>query len=146
MVWKINMYAEMIEKIAKQNGQFLLFLKKWKSLKIFCKNLCNKVSKMKNMRWLFSSFFCADCNGILCFFGRWILQGGNPETKSPVLTFFKNIEKWRKVWCNKWLKKWKMLFLLHSSSRAVQADRFATPNFLWRPPESHLITCMTCLI
>ena len=62
-------------------------------MKMYRKNLCDKVSKMKNLRWLFSSFFRADRRGVLCFFGRRIFHRENCETKSPVLTFLKKREK-----------------------------------------------------
>ena len=43
-------------------------------MKMFCKNLCDKVSKMKNLRWLSCSFFRADRRGVLRFFGRRIFH------------------------------------------------------------------------
>ena len=58
-------------------------------MKMFRKNLCDKVSKIKNLRWLSCSFFRADRRGILCFFGRRIFPRENCKTKSPVLTFFR---------------------------------------------------------
>ena len=61
---------------------------------MYRKNLCDKVSKMKNLRWLFSSFFRADRRGVLRFFGRRNFHQENCETKLPVLTFF---EKSRKI-------------------------------------------------
>ena len=64
---------------------------------MFCKNLCDKVSKMKNLRLLFSSFFRALRHGVLHFYGQRIFHGENWETKSPVLTFLKKCENWWKV-------------------------------------------------
>ena len=66
-------------------------------MKMFRKNLCDKVSKMKNLRLLSCSFFRADRRGVLRFFGRRIFHGENRETKSPVLTFWKKAEKRRQV-------------------------------------------------
>ena len=58
-------------------------------MKMYRKNLCDKVSKMKNLRLLSSSFFRADRRGVLLFFGRRIFHGENRETKSSVFTFEK---------------------------------------------------------
>ena len=58
-------------------------------MKMFCKNLCDKVSQMKNLRLLSSSFFRADRRGVLRSFGRRNFHGENCKTKSPVFTFFR---------------------------------------------------------
>ena len=73
-------------------------------MKMFRKNLCDKVSKMKNLRLLSSSFFRALRRGVLRFFGRRIFHGENRETKSPVFAFFKKAEKRRKVWAETGVK------------------------------------------
>ena len=52
-------------------------------MKMFRKNLCDKVSRMKILRLLSFSFFRADRRGVLRFFGRRIFHGENRETKSP---------------------------------------------------------------
>ena len=44
------------------------FSKNWKSLKTFCENLCDKVSKMIIMSWLYFSIFRAFCCVILHFY------------------------------------------------------------------------------
>ena len=76
--------------------KFLFFSKNWKSMKMFRKNLCDKVSRMKNLRLLSSFFFCARRRGVLSFFGRRIFHGENRETKSPILSFFqKNENLWK---------------------------------------------------
>ena len=68
------------------------FLKKyWKSMEMFCKNLCDKVSKMKNLRLLSSSFFRADRHGVFCFHCRCNFLGENCKTNLPVFTFFENL-------------------------------------------------------
>ena len=72
---------------------FLFFSKKRKSMKMFRKNLCDKVSKMKNLRLLLSCIFRADRRGVLFFFGRRIFHGENRETKSSVFTFFEKSQK-----------------------------------------------------
>ena len=54
-------------------------------MKMFRKNLCDKVSKKKNLRLLSSPCFRADRRGVIRFFGRRIFHGENRETKSPVL-------------------------------------------------------------
>ena len=66
-------------------------------MKMFCKNLCDKVSKMKNLRLLSFSFFHADRRGILLFFGRRIFHRENCKTKWSVLSFFKKPEIFGKV-------------------------------------------------
>ena len=53
---------------------------------MFCKNLCDKVSKNKNWRLPSCLFFRALHRGVLCFFCRSIFHGENCETKSAVLT------------------------------------------------------------
>ena len=60
---------------------------------MFCKNLSDKVSKIKNWRWPSSLFFRALHHGELCFFCGCIFRGENYETKLPVLTFLKKAEK-----------------------------------------------------
>ena len=69
-----------------QGLNFFLHWKNWKFLKMFCKNLCDKVSKIRNWRWPSCSFFHALCCGVLCFFCQSIFHGENHETKSAVLT------------------------------------------------------------
>ena len=66
-------------------------------MKMFCKNLCDKVLKIKNLRWLSCSFFRAVRRGILRFFARHIFHGENCKTKSPVSGFLKKAKKRRKV-------------------------------------------------
>ena len=64
---------------------------------MFRKNLCDKISKIKNLRWLSSSFFRAVRRGILRFFGRCIVHGENCKTKSPILSFFKKTKIYENV-------------------------------------------------
>ena len=75
------------------NSSFFIFSKNCKFLKMFCKNLCNKVLKMKNLRWPSSLFFHPLHCGVLWFFCPCIFPGENRETKSLVLTFLKKAEK-----------------------------------------------------
>ena len=72
---------------------FGFFSKKPKVSRKFRKNLCDKVSKMKNLRLLLSCIFRADRRGVLRFFGRRIFHGENRETKSSVFTFFEKSQK-----------------------------------------------------
>ena len=67
-------------------------------MKLFRKNLCDKVLKMKNLRLLSSSFFRARRRGVLRFFGRRIFHGENCETKSPVFTQFQATCYFRGPW------------------------------------------------
>ena len=62
-------------------------------MKMFRKNLCDKVSKMKNLRLLSCSFFRADRRGVLRFFSRHIFHRENCKTKSTVFTFLKKRRK-----------------------------------------------------
>ena len=66
-------------------------------MKMFRKNLCDKISKMKNLRLLSSSFFRALRHGVLSFFCQSIFHRENCETKLPFLTFLKKSKKRRKV-------------------------------------------------
>ena len=104
---------------------------------MFRKNLCDEVSKMKNLRLLCSSFFRALRCGVLRFFCGRIFHRENRETKSPVLTFLKKAEKYgpKRGW-----KIEKRFFSSHPSSSAVRAGRFRPPNFFRGPPERRLIS------
>ena len=64
---------------------------------MFRKNLCDKISKMKNLRLLSSSFFRALRRGILLFFGGRIFHWENRETKWSVLSFFKKTKIYENV-------------------------------------------------
>ena len=64
---------------------------------MFCKNLCDKVSKMKNLRLLSSSFFRADRRGILRFFSGRIFHREKRKTKWSVLSFFKKLKIYENV-------------------------------------------------
>ena len=55
---------------------------------MFCKNLCDKVSKIKNWRCTFYSFFRALRCGVLCFFCQCIFHGENRK-KTAFFAFFK---------------------------------------------------------
>ena len=66
-------------------------------MKMFRKNLCDKVSRMKILRLLSFSFFRADRRGVLRFFGRRIFHRENRETKSPVFSFFKKTKIYENV-------------------------------------------------
>ena len=68
-------------------------------MKMFRKNLCDKVSRMKNLRLLSSSFSRALCRGVLHFLCGRIFHGENRETISPVFACFKKAEKSPKVRC-----------------------------------------------
>ena len=66
-------------------------------MKMFRKNLCDKVSRMKNLRLLSSSFFRADRRGILRFFGGRIVHREKRETKWSVLSFFQKTKIYENV-------------------------------------------------
>ena len=108
--------------------RFFIFSKNWKCLKMFCKNLCDKVSRMKKLRWLFSCFFRAVHRGVLHFFDWHIFHGENHETKSPVLTFLKKTWKKRKVQGEMGVKNKKMLFSIASIFKGCPSWSFWTPK------------------
>ena len=72
--------------------------KKIKFQKMFRKNLSDKVSKMKNLRLLSSSFFRARRCGVLHFFGQSIFHRKNCKTKSPVFTQFQATCYFKEPW------------------------------------------------
>ena len=100
---------------------------------MFCKNLCEKVSKIKNWRCTFYSFFRALCRGVLCFCCRCIFHGENRETKSPVLTFLKKAEKRRKVRAETGRKNRETLFFVTSIFDSRPSRSFWTPKLLSQP-------------
>ena len=102
-------------------------------MKMFRKNLCDKISKMKNLRWLSCLFFRAGRRGILRFFCRRIFHGENRETKSPVLTFLKKAEKSRKVRAKTGVKNRKTLFFVASIFDSRPSRSFWTPKLLSQP-------------
>ena len=97
-------------------------------MKMLRKNLCDKVSRMKNLRLLSSSFFRADRRGILHFFGRRIFHRENRETKSPVLTLLKKAEKRRKVRAKTGMKNRKTFFFVASIFECRPSRSFWTPE------------------
>ena len=68
---------------------FMYFLKKRKMGYFKSKNLCDKISKIKNLRLQFSCIFRRDRRGILCFFCRWSFHGEICDTKLPFFYFQK---------------------------------------------------------
>ena len=97
-------------------------------MKMFRKNLCDKVSKIKNLRWLSCSFFRAVRRGILRFFARHIFHGENRKTKSPVFTFLKKAEKSRKVRAETGVKNRKTLFSVAPIFECRPSRSFWTPE------------------
>ena len=113
---------------------------------MFCKNLCDKVSKIKNWRCTFYSFFHALRRGVLCFFCRCIFHGENCKTKSPVLTFLKKAEKGDFV---SQFSPWKMHQQKKQSTprqRTWKNKEDGSLHFFRRPPESGLILHRSCVI
>ena len=95
---------------------------------MFRKNLCDKVSRMKNLRLLSSSFFRALRRGVLRFFCRRIFHRENRETKSPVFSFLKKAEKRRKVRAETGVKNRKTLFFVASIFESRPSRSFCTPE------------------
>ena len=102
-------------------------------MKMFRKNLCDKISKMKNLRLLSSSFFRALRRGVLRFFCRRIFHRENRETKSPVSAFLKKAEKRRKVRAETGVKNRKTLFFVASIFDSRPSWSFWTPKLLSQP-------------
>ena len=69
-------------------------LKKRKMANFKSKNLCDKSSKIKNLRWQFSCIFRCLRRGVLRFFCRRCYYGDICQSKSPNLQIFKKDEKW----------------------------------------------------
>ena len=105
---------------------------------MFRKNLCDKVSKMKNLRLLSSSFFRAVCRGVLRFLGRCIFHGENRETKSPVLSFFQKTKIYENVlqkslWQSFENKKSEMaIFFVFPRCSSWYTPFFRSTHFSWR--------------
>ena len=57
---------------------------------MFCKNLCDKVLKMKNMSWLFFSIFHALRCGVFLFYYSLLYVGAFFVVRSPLLNFSNN--------------------------------------------------------
>ena len=105
---------------------------------MFRKNLCDKVSKIKNLRWLSCSFFRAVRRGILRFFGRRIFHGENRKTKSPILSFFKKTKIYENVlqkslWQSFENKKSEMAILfVFPRCSSWYTPFFRSTHFSWR--------------
>ena len=97
-------------------------------MKMFHKNLCDKVSKMKNLRLLSSSFFRALRRGVLHFLCGLSFHGENCKTKSPDFAFFKKAEKRRKVWAETGVKNRKTLFSVAFIFECRPSRSFWTPE------------------
>ena len=99
---------------------------------MFRKNICDKVSKIKNLRWLSCSFFRADRRGILRFFGGRIVHREKRKTKWSVLSFFKKT----KIYENVSQKTLWQSFENEKSETAIfflfpRWSSWCTPFFLW---------------
>ena len=66
-------------------ASFWRFWKNWKKPNFAAKNLCDKVSKIKNLRWQFCGIFRRLCHGLLCFFCRRCFHGEICKIKWPLL-------------------------------------------------------------
>ena len=109
-------------------------------MKMFRKNLCDKVSRMKNLRLLSSSFFRALRRGVLHFLCGRIFHGENRETKLPVFAFFKKAEKRPKVWAETGVKNRKIIFSVASIFNSCPSRSFWTPELL----SQSFLRCHNC--
>ena len=66
MIFICHILLFLVDKWPRKWAIFLFFII-WKSLNMLSKYLCDDISKIKNMRCKFSSFFHADCQGIIFF-------------------------------------------------------------------------------
>ena len=79
------------EKFANQNGHFLTFwdnLTFWNKGNFVVKNLCDEVSKIKNLSWQFRCIFRRLCHGVLHFFCKYFFHGEIFKTKWPLFILF----------------------------------------------------------
>ena len=65
-------------------ASFWRFWKNWKKPNFAAKNLCDKVSKIKNLRWQFCGIFRWLRHGLLCFFCRRCFHGEICKIKWPL--------------------------------------------------------------
>ena len=70
-----------------KDRQYSIFPKNWKSLKTFCENLFEKVSKMKIMSRLYFSIFHALRHGILGFYHSILYLCAFLGVKSKIFSF-----------------------------------------------------------
>ena len=85
-----------MEKFANQNGHFSTFwdnLTFWNKGNFVVKNLCDKVSKIKNLSWQFCWIFPRLRRGVLQFFCRRCFHGEICKTKWPLFNFLDNFQK-----------------------------------------------------
>ena len=64
MIFIYNILLFLVDEWPRKWAIFIFFII-WKSLSMFSKYLCDDISKIKNMRCKFSSFFHADCQEII---------------------------------------------------------------------------------
>ena len=69
------------------NRQYSVFPTNWESLKTCFKNLCDKVSKMRIMSWLFFSIFHALRRGVFLFYYSLLYVGAFFVVRSPIFNF-----------------------------------------------------------
>ena len=71
-------------------GRILIF---WNKGNFLVKNLCDKVSKIKNLSWQFCWMFRRLPRGVLQFFCRRCFHGEICETKWPLFNFLDNFQR-----------------------------------------------------
>ena len=79
-----------MEKFANQNGHFSTFwynLTLWNKGNFVVENLCDKVSKIKNLSWQFRWIFRRLCHGVLHFFCRHFFYGEIYRSNWPLFDF-----------------------------------------------------------
>ena len=115
---------------------------------MFCKNLRDKVSRMKKTEVAIFLLFRCCSSWCTPFFRLTHFSWRKSWNKMACFEFFKKkLEKSEKYRAKQGSKiKEKHFFPSHPSSRAVRAGRFGPPNFFCRPPESGLISHTSCVI
>ena len=114
-----------------QNLRFLEFLKKRKMADFKSKILCDKNSKIKNLRWQFSCIFRWLRRGVLRFFSRRCFHGDICRSKSPNLQISKKDEK---------------LAFSYGKIRPLEMIFFAFfPNHLLGPSERYVLDPRTLI-
>ena len=105
----------------------------WKTLFRSFSKVCDKVSKIENLRCTFSSFFRSRCRSVWIFDHRWHILVVNWLRKWAVFDFLKNSKISQNVLQKSITNKNGKNFVLVSMSSAFSIRSFCTPNFLSGP-------------
>ena len=115
----------------RQNLRFLEFLKKRKMANFRSKNLCDKSSKFKNLRWQFSCIFRCLRHSVLRFFCRCRYHRDIFRSKLLFLKISKKDEKWAFLYSK--IRPLEILFFAFFPPIFLAHSRgtFWTPELWW---------------